>query len=88
MRSINIMDIQFEMVRSDKTLDIDGYMLVLNEDITNPEVKESIIRAGAILDNHERISLDNLWKEYVMMAINENNTGITEEMTDEPTGEI
>ena len=84
---MNIMDTRFEMARSDKTLDIDGYMMALNKDITNSDVKDSIIHDAAILDKHEKISLDNLWKEYVIMEINENNTGITQ-TEDEPTGEI
>tara|TARA_B100000401_G_C52121407_1_gene400575 strand:+ start:198 stop:452 length:255 start_codon:yes stop_codon:yes gene_type:complete len=84
---MNIHDVQVELVRSGKTLDIDGYMKVLNEDFNNPEVKKSINKAGEILDKHENICLRGLWIEYIKMTNEINNTGVTW-FEDEATGEI
>ena len=84
---MNILGVQAELVRAENTLDIDGYMEVLNEDINNPEVKKSINKAGKILDKHENICLQGLWIEYIKTINEINNTGFTE-VEDESTGVI
>lgn len=84
---MNILGVQVDLVRAEKTLDIDGYMKVLKQDINNLEVKNSINKAGKILDKHEKICLKGLWIEYIKTINEINNTGFTE-VEDESTGEI
>tara|TARA_X000000368_G_C22941812_1_gene672532 strand:- start:660 stop:914 length:255 start_codon:yes stop_codon:yes gene_type:complete len=84
---MNIQDVQVELVRAENTLDIDGYMELLNENINNLDVKKSINKAGKILDKHEKICLKGLWIEYIKTINEINNTGFTE-VEDESTGEI
>ena len=83
---MNIQDVRVELVHSESTLDIDGYMKMLNQDINNPEVKKSINKAKEILDRHENICLQGLWIEYIKMTKEINNTGVTW-FEDEATGE-